>query len=164
MKKLLLFLALIPVTLFAGEWSTQFVEADELLGNKNSYYQNVFQDEENAFLFRTDKADQFSLVSQYVLNTFYDRGRTYCKVRVGLYDGNGKMTDSFDMVLDVKNNQFTLVGTFDCDVMSQPVGQQKKARKIFAHLRGTEGYVRFVADTHSHGRYDLRVLPLKVEK
>lgn len=163
MKKLLLSLAFIPVTLFAGEWSKQFVEADELLGNTDSYYQYVYQDGENAFMFRTDKSDQFSIVSQHVLNTFYDRGRTYCKVRVGLYDGNGKITDSFDMVLEVKNNQFTVVGTFDCDVMSQPVGQQKKTRKIFAHLRGLEGYVRFVADSYSHGLYDLRIPPIKIE-
>ena len=164
MKKILLFFALIPVALFAGEWSKQFVEADELLGNTSSYYQYVFQDGENAFIFRTDKTDQFSLASQYVLDTFYDRGRTYCKVRVGLYNENGKMVDSFDMVLDVKNNQATVVGTFDCSVMSQPVGQQKKTRKIFTHLHGSEGYVRIIADTNSHGLYDLRVTPLRIKE
>lgn len=163
MKKLLLFFALFPVTLFAGEWSKQFVEADELLGNTTSYYQYAYQDGENAFIFRTDKSDQFSIVSRYVFDTFNDRGRTYCKVRVGLYDGSGKMVESFDMVLDVKNNQFTVIGTFDCDFMSQPVGQQKKTRKIFAHLRGSEGYVRFVADSYSHGLYDLRIPPMKIE-
>lgn len=163
MKKFLLFFALLPVALFAGEWSKQFVEADELLGNTTSYYRYVFQEGEDAFVFRTDKPDQFSVVSQYVLDTFYDRGRTFCKVRVGLYDGSGKMTESFDMFLDVKNNQSTVIGTFDCDFMSQPTGQQKKTRKIFAHLRGSEGYVRIVADSYSHGLYDIRVTPLKAE-
>ena len=160
MKKILLILALLPVTLFAGEWSKEFVEADELVGNP-SYYMYVYQDGENSFVFRTDQQDQFYIISPNVFDTFYDRGRTFCKVRVGLYDESGKMLESFDMLLGARNNLNPIIGTFDCDFMSQPVGQQKKARKIFSFLRGSGGCVRFVADTYSHGRYDLRVIPLK---
>ena len=160
MKKLLLFIALIPAVLFAGEWNKQFFEADELLGNTTSYYQYEFQEGEYAFVFRTDKPDQFYIVGPQ-FDTFYDRGRSYCNVKVGLYDGNGKLVDSFDMCLGARNNLFTVVGTFDCDIMSQPVGQQKKTRKIFNHLRGSNGYVRIVTNTYAHGRYDLRVYPIE---
>jgi len=120
--------------------------------------------QDKAFIIRTNKADQFSLLSPYVLDCFSDRGRTFCKVRVGLYDGAGNLVESFKMFLGVKNNQYTVIGTFDCDFMSQPVGQQKNTRKIIKHLRGTDGYVRFVADTYSHGIFDLRVPPMKIEK
>lgn len=157
MKKTLLFLVMFPTFLFAGEWNKLFVEADELLGNTTSYYNYTFHDGDNAFVFRSDKADQFYILSQYVFDTFYDRGRTFCKVRVGLYDDEGKMVESFNMLLGVKNNQCTSIGTFDCDFMSQPTGQQKNTRKIFKHLRESDGYVRFVANTYSHGLYDLRV-------
>lgn len=164
MKNFLLFLALVPVALFAGEWSKQFVEADELLGNTTSYYKYVYQDGEKAFVFRTDKADQFYILSPNVLDCHNYSGRVGCIVKVGLYDGNGKMVDSFDMFLGEWNNQCTAIGTFDCDFMSQPVGQQKKTRKIFKHLRGSDGYVRIVVDSYSHGLYDLRVTPLKIEE
>lgn len=159
MKKNLLFFALFPVTLFAGEWSKQFVEADELLGNTTSYYKYVFQEGEDAFVFRTDKADQFYILSPNVLDCHNYSGRVGCMVKVGLYDGNGKMIESFDMFLGEKNNQCTAIGTFECGFMSQPVGQQKKTRKIFKHLRGSDGYVRIVVDSYSHGLYDLRVTP-----
>ena len=120
MKKNLLFFALFPVTLFAGEWSKQFVEADELLGNTTSYYKYVFQEGEDAFVFRTDKADQFYILSPNVLDCHNYSGRVGCMVKVG---------------------------------------QQKKTRKIFKHLRGSDGYVRIVVDSYSHGLYDLRVTP-----
>lgn len=164
MKKLLFFFALIPVALFAGEWSKQFVEADELLGNTTSYFNYIYQEGDKAFVFRTDKPDQFNIISPDVLDCQSDHGRTYSKVRVGLYDENNKLIDSFDMSLGVKNNQFTIVGTFDCDFMSQPMYQQKNTRKIFSHLRGSKGYVRIVADTYSHGLYDLRIPPMNIEK
>lgn len=80
-----------------------------------------------------------------------------------MYDSNGHMIESFEMFLGEWDNQCMAIGTFDCDIMSQPVGQQKKTRKIFKHLRGTDGYVRIVVDTFSHGLYDLRITPLKIE-
>ena len=166
MKKFLLFIMFIPSLVFAGGWTKTFVPADELLGETLSYHRYVYQDGEAAFVFRTDKSNQFSIHSPYVLDckTYggYSGYRTGCMFKVGLYDGEGQMLDSFEMFLGEWNNQCTVVGTFDCDVMSQPVGQQKKAKKIFNHLKSSDGYVRFVTNSYSHGRFDLRVYPIKV--
>lgn len=162
-KTFVLLFAIIPVVLFAGEWSKQFVEADELLGNTTSYYKYAYQDDEKAFVFRTDKSDQFYIISPYVLDCHNYSGRVGCIVKIGLYDSTGHMVESFEMFLGEMNNQCTAIGTFDCDIMSQPTGQQKKTRKIFKHLRGSDGYVRIVVDSYSHGLYDLRIPPMKID-
>ena len=163
MKKILLLAILLPVYLFAGEWTKTTVEPDELLGVTESYIKYVYSDGEKSFVFRTDKADHFYIVSPYVLDCHNYSGRVGCIVKVGLYNGEGKMLDSFEMFLGEKNNQCTAIGTFECDFMSQPTGQQKKVRKIFKHLHGNDGHVRIVADSYSQGLYDIRIPPVAAE-
>lgn len=162
-KKILLLAILLPAYLFAGEWTKTTVEPDELLGVTQSYIKYVYTDREKSFVFRTDKMDHFYIVSPDVLDCHYYNGRVGCIVKVGLYDGESKMLESFEMFLGERNNQCTIIGTFECDIMSQPTGQQKKVRKIFKHLRGNDGYVRIIADTFSNGLYDFRIYPVKVE-
>ena len=163
MKKILLFALLIPSCLFAGDWSKTTVEPDELLGVTQSYIKYSYIDGDMSFVFRTDKADHFYITSPHVLDCHNYNGLVGCIVKVGLYDEQGKMLESFEMFLGEKNNQCTAIGTFECDIMSQPVGQQKKARKIFKHLHGNGGYVRIIADSYSHGLYDLRVPPVSTK-
>ena len=163
MKKILLFISMIPAYLFAGVWTKTVTEADELLGNTQAYITYAYHNGGNAFSFRTDRMDQFRIISEYVLDIRFDGHRNSCRVKVGLYDEDGKLTENFDMYLCEWNNQGTVVGTFDLGVMSNPVGQANKVKKIFRHLKGQGGYVRIVTDTYSHGRFDLRIPPVKVE-
>ena len=58
MKKILLFAALLPAYLFAGEWTITVNEPDELLGTTESYTSYIYQDGDNAFGFRSDMPDQ----------------------------------------------------------------------------------------------------------
>ena len=160
MRKILIFVLLLPTFLYAGEWNKTSVEPDELLGTTHSFIQYVYYDGDNSFVFRTDKMDQFYITSEHVFDCHSYSGRVGCIVKVGLYDSDGKMIENFEMFLGERNNQYTAIGTFDCDAMSQPVGQQKKVRKIFKHLRAEGGYVRIVAESYSHGLYDLRVPPV----
>ena len=161
MKKILLFIAFLPPVIFATGWTKQLEEADALLGETESYYTYIYQPEEKgAFVFRSDMPDQFFLFGLYMFDTFYDNGVTYCNVRVGLYNKENRLLDHFDMCLGVKNNEYTTIGTFNVGVMFQPVGQKKNTRKIFKHLHGSDGYVRFVANTYSHGRFELKVEPI----
>ena len=164
MKKILLFTLLIPSFLFAGEWTKDVVLPDELLGVTNSYTKYTYIDGGNTFVFRSDIPDQFYITSPYVLDCqTYGGSRICLKVRIGLYDGEGRMIEKFEMYLEEKNNQCTAVGTFDCDFMSQPVGQRKNTRKILSHLKRSDGFVRIIADSYSHGLYDLRVGTLSQE-
>lgn len=163
MKRLLLLLALIPALALAGSWTKNYIEPDELLGEKVGYYKYAYETDGKAFVFRTDKPDQFYIVSDNVLDCQAYQTRVGIIVKVGLYDEGGTMLESFEMFLGALNNHYTVVGTFDCDFMSQPTGQQKKTRKIFKHLRGDGGYVRIICDSYSSGLYDLRVPPIKTE-
>ena len=161
MRKILLFAILLPAYVFAGEWTKVVVEPDELLGVTESYTKHIYKDGEKAFVISSDKLDHFYIVSPHVLNCQNENGRVGCYVKIGLYDLTNKLLDGFDMYLGKRNNQCTAIGTFECDFMSQPVGQQKKTRKILKHLRGDSGYVRIVVDTYMHGLYDLRVPVMK---
>ena len=62
---------------------------------------------------------------------------------------------------DEKNRGNCFIRTRDLGGMSNPVGQKKKVRKIFAALRSGKGYVRFVAPRHNRSDFDIKVMPYK---
>lgn len=161
MKKILLFAALLPAYLFAGEWVITKNEPDELLGATEAYTSYIYQDGDNAFGFRSDMPDHITLFGEHVFAAQQANGYVGQTVKIGLYDADGKLVQSMDMFLLVKDG-YTTLGTNQNKYVPNPYGQTKNARKIISHLRAG-GAVRFVAKTRSHGNFDLRVEPLPAE-
>lgn len=82
------------------------------------------------------------------------------KVLVGLYDEKGNLQEKFDMWLD-KNKEYpnNVIGTRNAGVMSNPVGQNKKVKKIFKVLQSGSGYVRIVARRYNDSDFDIKITP-----
>lgn len=149
-------------------WTITKNEADELKGNK-AYTSYVYNDPGmGSFVFWGFEEYQFRIVSDNgVFN--YESGYNQFSgsysgeiVIIGLYDGNDKLIEKFNMWLDRdKSKGGTFLNTRNAGGMSNPVGQKGKVKKIFKHLQGDNGYVRIVAARYNHSDFDIKLPPVK---
>ena len=149
-------------------WTITKNEADELKGNK-AYTSYVYNDPGmGSFVFWGFEEYQFRIVSDNgVFN--YESGYNQFSgsysgeiVTIGLYDGNDKLIEKFNMWLDRdKSKGGIFLNTRNAGGMSNPVGQKGKVKKIFKHLQGDNGYVRIVAARYNHSDFDIKLPPVK---
>ena len=109
---------------------------------------------------------QYSLISegvQFNIETGYSQfAGSYAgiTVLVGIYDGDGHLTEKFSMWLDrVDNMGNYAVKTRNAGGMSNPVGQKSKVKKILKALRSDSGYVRIVAERFQRTDFDIKIPP-----
>lgn len=155
-------------TLSTGGWQITQKEADELKGNAaySSYVYN--QPGMGSFVFWGYNEHQFRIISDngvFNYESGYNRfSGSYSgeNVAVGLYDGNDKLIEKFNMWLDRdKSKSGTFLNTRNAGSMINPVGQKGKVKKIFKHLQGDSGYVRIVASRYNHTDFDIKIPPVK---
>jgi hypothetical protein len=155
---------------FSGNagWVITKQEADELKGNEayTSYMYN--QPGEGSFVFWGFEEYQFRIISENGVFNYESGYNQYSgsysgeSVTVGLYDGNDKLIEKFNMWLDRdKSKSGTFLNTRNAGTMSNPVGQKGKVKKIFKHLQGNSGYVRIVAARYNHADFDIKIPPIK---
>jgi len=151
-----------------GGWVITNQEADDLKGNKayTSYIYN--QPGEGSFVFWGFEEYQFRIISENGVFNYESGYNQYSgsysgeSVTVGLYDGNDKLIEKFNMWLDRdKSKSGTFLNTRNAGTMSNPVGQKGKVKKIFKHLQGNSGYVRIVAARYNHADFDIKIPPIK---
>ncbi len=169
MKKLLLtFIFALSCTLGVmaqteGKWHVLQVEPDELKDEPGglSYVYEV----ENVGWFIVREWDKY----QFMISSFHPFAAEHVSdlvssydgelVLVGIYDANGKLTEKFEMWLDlVRDSGYKDLRTRDAGFMNNPVGQKKKVRKIFEALRSGVGYVRIVAPRYDKSDFDIKIL------
>ena len=169
MKKLLLtFILALSCTLGVmaqteGKWHVLQVEPDELKDEPGglSYVYEV----ENVGWFIVREWDKY----QFMISSFHPFAAEHVSdlvssydgelVLVGIYDENGKLTEKFEMWLDlVRDSGYKDLRTRDAGFMNNPVGQKKKVRKIFEALRSGVGYVRIVAPRYDKSDFDIKIL------
>ena len=149
-------------------WVITKQKADELKGNEayTSYMYN--QPGEGSFVFWGFEEYQFRIISENGIFNYESGYNQYSgsysgeSVTVGLYDGNDKLIEKFNMWLDRdKSKSGTFLNTRNAGTMSNPVGQKGKVKKIFKHLQGNSGYVRIVAARYNHADFDIKIPPIK---
>jgi len=151
-----------------GGWQITKQDADELKGNEAyiSYMYN--QPGMGSFVFWGVEEYQFRIISDNGVFNYESGYNRYSgsysgeSVTVGLYDGNDKLIEKFNMWLDRdKSKSGTFLNTRNAGTMSNPVGQKGKVKKIFKHLQGNSGYVRIVAARYNHTDFDIKIPPVK---
>jgi len=151
-----------------GGWQITKQDADELKGNEAyiSYMYN--QPGMGSFVFWGFEEYQFRIISDNGVFNYESGYNRYSgsysgeSVTVGLYDGNDKLIEKFNMWLDRdKSKSGTFLNTRNAGTMSNPVGQKGKVKKIFKHLQGNSGYVRIVAARYNHTDFDIKIPPVK---
>lgn len=150
-----------------GGWQITKQEADELKGNEaySSYIYN--QPGMGSFVFWGYDEYQFRIISDNGVFNYESGYNQYSgsysgeSITVGLYDGNDKLIEKFNMWLDRdKSKGGTFLNTRNAGTMSNPVGQKGKVKKIFKHLQGDSGYVRIVAARYNHADFDIKIPPV----
>ena len=151
-----------------GKWMKQESEADELKGLTGNTYYTYTVPGVGGFMFYGFDTYQFCLLSdgvQFNIETGYNQfSGSYAgvSVLVGIYDGDGQLTEKFSMWLDrVDNMGNYAVKTRNAGGMSNPVGQKGKVKKIFKALRSDGGYVRIVAERFQRTDFDMKISPFK---
>ena len=169
MKKLLLtFILALSCTLGVmaqteGKWHVLQVEPDELKDEPGG--SRYVYEVENVGWFIVREWDKY----QFMISSFHPFAAEHVSdlvssydgelVLVGIYDANGKLTEKFEMWLDlVRDSGYKDLRTRDAGFMNNPVGQKKKVRKIFEALRSGAGYVRIVAPRYDHSDFDIKIL------
>ena len=169
MKKLLLtFILALSCTLGVmaqteGKWHVLQVEPDELKDEPGG--SRYVYEVENVGWFIVREWDKY----QFMISSFHPFAAEHVRdlvssydgelVLVGIYDENGKLTEKFEMWLDlVRDSGYKDLRTRDAGFMNNPVGQKKKVRKIFEALRSGVGYVRIVAPRYDHSDFDIKIL------
>lgn len=151
-----------------GGWQITKQEADELKGNEaySSYMYN--QPGMGSFVFWGFEEFQFRIISDNGVFNYESGYNQYSgsysgeSITVGLYDGNDKLIEKFNMWLDRdKSKGGTFLNTRNAGSMSNPVGQKGKVKRIFKHLQGNSGYVRIVAARYNHADFDIKIPPVK---
>lgn len=165
MKKIILSLvfAMVSIISFGQVWTSTNYEADELT-NTEAYTAYTYSSEVGHFIYWSNKPDQFRIISNSAIfnyNSGYSKyAGHYCgfNIMVGLYDKNDNLIDKFTMWLDCPSSDGkpTFGETRNMGKMFNPVGQAKKCKKIFSHLK-TTGYVRIVADLYGTGKFDMKI-------
>jgi len=151
-----------------GKWLKQESEADELKGLTGNTYYTYTAPGVGGFMFYGFDTYQFCLLSdgvQFNIETGYNQfSGSYAgvSVLVGIYDGDGNLTEKFSMWLDrVDNMGNYAVKTRNAGGMSNPVGQKGKVKKILKALRSDSGYVRIVAERFQRTDFDIKIPPYK---
>ena len=151
-----------------GEWQKHESKADELKGLSGNTYYTYTVPGVGGFMFDGFDTYQFCLLSdgvQFNIETGYSQfAGSYAgvSVLVGIYDGDGKLTEKFKMWLDrVENMGNYAVKTRNAGGMSNPVGQKGKVKKIFKALQSGGGYVRIVAERFQRTDFDLKIPPYR---
>ena len=169
MKKLLLtFILALSCTLGVmaqteGKWHVLQVEPDELKDEPGG--SRYVYEVENVGWFIVREWDKY----QFMISSFHPFAAEHVSdlvssydgelVLVGIYDANGKLTEKFEMWLDlVRDSGYKDLRTRDAGFMNNPVGQKKKVRKIFEALRSGVGYVRIVAPRYDKSDFDIKIL------
>lgn len=149
-----------------GKWLKQESEADELKGLTGNTYYTYTVPGVGGFMFYGFDTYQFYLLSdgvQFNIETGYNQfSGSYAgvSVLVGIYDGDGHLTEKFSMWLDrVDNMGNYAVKTRNAGGMSNPVGQKGKVKKILKALRSDSGYVRIVAERFQRTDFDIKIPP-----
>ena len=149
-----------------GKWLKQESEADELKGSTGGSYYTYTVTGVGGFMFYGFETYQFCLLSdgvQFNIETGYNQfSGSYAgvSVLVGIYDGDGHLTEKFSMWLDrVDNMGNYAVKTRNAGGMSNPVGQKGKVKKILKALRSDSGYVRIVAERFQRTDFDIKIPP-----
>lgn len=165
MKKVLLLLLLCMPMIAAsqGTWEKITLEADELKGQQGGDVMIYTDAAVGSFVFWNWDEYQFRLTSDHAqFNINVSNGHTGLLVFVGIYNDNGDLTDKFQMWLDREDNHGnTFLRTRNAGVMSNPVGQKKKVKKIFNALKSDRGYIRIVAERYNTSDFDLKITPFK---
>jgi hypothetical protein len=149
-----------------GKWQVLQVEPDELKGEPGGsrYVYGV----ENMGWFIVWDWNKY----QFMISSFHPFAAEHVSdmvssydgelVLVGIYDENGKMTEKFEMWLDlVRDSGYKDLRTRDSGFMNNPVGQKKKVRKIFEALKSGVGYVRIVAPRYDNSDFDIKILAFR---
>ena len=149
-----------------GKWLKQESEADELKGSTGGSYYTYTVPGVGGFMFYGFDTYQFYFLSdgvQFNIETGYNQfSGSYAgvSVLVGIYDGDGHLTEKFSMWLDrVDNMGNYAVKTRNAGGMSNPVGQKSKVKKILKALRSGSGYVRIVAERFQRTDFDIKIPP-----
>lgn len=152
-----------------GKWHVSQVEPDELKGEPGgSRY--VYEVANIGWFIVWDWNEyQFMLSGLHPFATEHVSGmvssHTGELVLVGIYDANGKMTEKFELWLDlVRDSGHKELRTRNAGYMSTPIGQKKKVRKIFEALRSGVGYVRIVAPRYDNSDFDIKIFAFREEE
>lgn len=165
-KYILVFIfVMVNVASFGQSWNSTFFKADELTETE-AYIAYSFDDPNvGQFVYWSNKKEQFRIITHNDIFN-YESGYSkysgrYCgfTILVGLYDKNDKLIEKFKMWLDCpsSNGKPTFGETRDMGKMSNPIGQSKKCKKIFNHLK-TTGYIRILCNLYGGRKFDLKVI------
>ena len=146
-----------------GKWHVSQVEPDELKGDPGGSRYVYEVENMGRFTVWDWNKYQFMLSSLHPFATEQVSGMVSSYsgelVLVGIYETDGKMTEKFEMWLDlVRDSGYKDLRTRDSGFMNNPVGQKKKVRKIFEALRSGVGYVRIVAPRYDNSDFDIKIL------
>jgi hypothetical protein len=155
MKAIITTAAMLLLSITASaQWVLERYKADPLLGTNETVYKIFVQGDFSFFIYSDD---QFGIwTSDGIFNRERVRADVGQQVLVGLYDDNDKLVDKFKIWLDYDNDGRRL-RTRDLGVMNNPVGQGKKAKKLYKHLNSGKGYARIVADRFGKSKYDIKI-------
>ena len=151
-----------------GLWQKHESKADELRGSSGGTYYSYIVPGLGGFMIYGFDTYQFFLISdsgQFNIETGYNQfAGSYAgiNVLVGIYDGDGQLTEKFKMWLDrVDNKGNCIVRTRDTGGMMNPVGQKGKVKKILKALQSDSGYVRIIAERFQRTDFDLKIPPYR---
>jgi len=159
MKTLIISAAMMLLSLTASaQWVLERYKADELLGTKGDIVKVFMQGDFSFFIY---DEDQFGIwTADGIFNRERVRTDVGQQVLVGLYDDKDKLVEKFKIWLDYDNDGRRL-RTRDLGVMNNPVGQAKKAKKLYKHLHSGKGYARIVAERFGKDKYDIKIQQYK---
>lgn len=146
----------------AGKWMKMTQDADPLKGIDGDTVYVCEAAEMGSLVIWNWNDFQFRLAGDYQFAIEHVGYSTGLVAKVGFFDEDGHMTDSYRIWLDYEQDRgHRYVRTRDRGTMANPVGQKGKVRQLFRALRSGSGYVRIVAPRYDRTEFDIKVYPFK---
>lgn len=160
MKKLLAIALLMVLSMTAsaqGTWTVSHREADELIGQTA---QDVYMYEApgigTVVVWDWKKPDFRLITDKGFFNQVRLQGSGLCvPVKVGFYDKNGKLKTRFQLIMYCEDNH----GMKWIATGGYYLAGRGNIRKILAHMKSGDGYVRIVAELYDRPDFDIKVTP-----
>ena len=141
----------------AQNWVSTDHKPDELAGTK-AYTSYMYTDSiGNIFVYWSNSNADFRIVCAKGIFDFFvdDQGRYLTRCKVGFYDKIGHMIEDKTVLMRV------VPGNAGQAEMYFPMGDfganKRKAKKILDFIMHNDGHIRFLAELHGGGYFDLEI-------
>lgn len=156
-RSITMFLLLCCAICANAQWVRTEIAGDELKGRQGFAVRGYDVPSVGAISFREDQTQFMLTCSKSFFNYKYSGAFRGVNVLVGLYDQDNKLIEKWEMWLDVRDDDPKVAATRNLGTMNNPVGQNKKLKKLFHHIIREKGFVRMVAPLYGEADFDLKV-------